>query len=104
MNQAKSYGLRLCAVYKSAKKAQTYLYVPNKDDFSAVPAPLLQTFGVPIFSMMLPLTKERKLVQVDSEQLWRALQEKGFYLQLSPPEENLLKIHRQQQTPHSDSP
>lgn len=97
MNNLKSYGLRLCAVYKSPKKAQTYLYVIKKDDFSRVPAPLLETFGAPIFSMMLPLKKERKVAQIDSELLWFALQEKGFYLQLSPPEENLLKIHRQQQ-------
>jgi uncharacterized protein YcgL (UPF0745 family) len=97
MSETKSYGLRLCAVYKSPKKAQTYLYVTKKDDLSRVPAALLETFGVPIFSMMLPLKKERKLAQVDSELLWLALQEKGYYLQLSPPEENLLKIHLQQQ-------
>lgn len=97
MSEATPYGLRLCAVYKSPKKAQTYLYVIKKGDFSRVPPPLLETFGAPIFNMMLPLKKERKVAQIDSELLWRALQDKGFYLQLSLPEENLLKLHRQQQ-------
>lgn len=93
MSLTGQYALRLCAVYKSPKKALTYLYVPNKDDFSRVPEPLMQSFGTPSFSMMLPLKKGRKLAQVDIEKLWSSLTEKGFYLQLPPPQENLLKTH-----------
>ena len=87
----------LIAVYKSAKKADTYLYVSKRDDFSQVPEPLIESFGKPQFVMLLPLQKREKLGQVDIEKLKNELEDKGFYLQLPPPQENLLKAHREQQ-------
>ncbi|MGS2720356.1 YcgL domain-containing protein [Paraglaciecola aestuariivivens] len=87
----------LCAVYKSSKKQQTYLYVPARDDFSKVPDGLLKTFGKPIFLMVMPLKKDRKLGSVDIDKLRSELTLKGFYLQLPPPPENMLKAHLQQQ-------
>ena len=87
----------LCAVYKSSKKDETYLYVTKKDDFSKVPEPLLKTFGAPIFVMLLPLVKVEKLAQVDKQKLVSELDDKGFYLQLPPPRESLLKAHLAEQ-------
>lgn len=87
----------LCAVYKSSKKDETYLYLPKRDDFSQVPKALMDTFGKATFVMMLPLQKRDKLAQVDIEKLASELNEKGFYLQLPPPKENLLKAHRAEQ-------
>ena len=87
----------LCAIYKSSKKQQTYLYVPGRDDFSKVPEALLKTFGTPVFMMIMPLKKDRELAQVDINKLRTELKTKGFYLQLPPPTENLLKTHLQQQ-------
>lgn len=86
----------LCAVYKSSKKQEAYLYVPGRDDFSRVPDALMQTFGVPNFLMVMPLKKDRKLAQMDIDTLRRELSAKGYYLQIPPPEENLLKAHFQQ--------
>jgi uncharacterized protein YcgL (UPF0745 family) len=86
----------LCAVYKSSKKQQAYLYVPGRDDFSRVPEALMQTFGVPNFLMIMPLKKDRKLAQMDMDTLRRELSTKGYYLQIPPPDENLLKAHLQQ--------
>lgn len=83
----------LCAIYKSSKKADTYLYVPGRDDFSKVPAPLLKAFGIPIFLMIMPLKKDRELAQLDVTKLRSELTSKGFYLQLPPPTESLLKAH-----------
>ncbi|MCV2885100.1 YcgL domain-containing protein [Aestuariibacter sp. AA17] len=83
----------LYAVYKSSRKDETYLYLAKKDDFSSVPEPLLATFGKPIFVMLLPLMKVDKLAQVDKQKLIDEVQEKGFYLQIPPPKENLLKAH-----------
>lgn len=83
----------LCAVYKSSKKQDTYLYVPGRDDFSKVPEMLMQTFGTPIFLMIMPLKKDRPLAHVDINKLRSELTIKGFYLQLPPPTENLLKAH-----------
>ncbi|MFT2091473.1 YcgL domain-containing protein [Paraglaciecola sp. 2405UD69-4] len=83
----------LCAVYKSSKKQETYLYVPGRDDFSKVPEALMKTFGTPVFLMIMPLKKDRPLAQVDINKLRSELTIKGFYLQLPPPQENLLKAH-----------
>ena len=87
----------LCAIYKSSKKQETYLYVPGRDDFSKVPEALLKTFGAPVFLMIMPLKKDREMAQVDINKLRDELKTKGFYLQLPPPTENLLKTHLQQQ-------
>ncbi|MEP0357032.1 MAG: YcgL domain-containing protein [Paraglaciecola sp.] len=83
----------LCAVYKSSKKQETYLYVPGRDDFSKVPDALMKTFGTPVFLMIMPLKKDRPLAQVDIKKLRNELTIKGYYLQLPPPSENLLKAH-----------
>jgi uncharacterized protein YcgL (UPF0745 family) len=87
----------LCAVYKSSKKAETYLYVPGRDDFSKVPKALLTTFGPPVFLMIMPLKNDRKLARMNIEKLRSELNTKGFYLQLPPPQENMLKTHLTQQ-------
>ena len=87
----------LCAVYKSSKKQETYLYVPGRDDFSKVPEALLKTFGKPVFMMIMPLKKDREMARVHIDKLRSDIKMKGYYLQLPPPPENLLKIHLQQQ-------
>ena len=84
----------LCAVYKSPKKQETYLFVKKRDDFSAVPDVLKQTFGTPQLVTIINLAKRDKLGFADIEKLKVALTEKGFYLQLPPPTEDLLKKHR----------
>lgn len=84
----------LCAVYKSRKKADTYLYINKRDDFSGVPRMLLDTFGVPKFVMLVPLHKPRSIANISIETLTKHLREKGFYLQLPPTEESLLSEHR----------
>lgn len=86
----------LVAVYKSTKKDETYLYLPKRDDFSRVPKALLDTFGKAVFVMLLPVKKRKALAQVDIAKLTHEIQEKGFYLQIPPPTENLLKRHLQQ--------
>ncbi|MCD8547722.1 MAG: YcgL domain-containing protein [Aeromonadaceae bacterium] len=84
----------ICAVYKSRKKEQTYLYVVRRDDFSQVPAELMTLFGPPQFVMLLPLTQAVSLPGVAYETLCEALAQRGFYLQLPPPVESLLVQHR----------
>ncbi|WEM43154.1 YcgL domain-containing protein [Photobacterium sp. DA100] len=80
----------LCAIYKSPKKDNTYLYINNKDDFSAVPEVLLKTFGTPQFVMVLKLEERHKLAQADIEKVKADLKESGYYLQVPPPVPNLL--------------
>ncbi|MEC5318879.1 YcgL domain-containing protein [Brenneria populi subsp. brevivirga] len=80
-----------CVIYRSSKRDQTYLYVEKKDDFSRVPEALMKSFGTPHLAMLLPLDGSKKLVNADIEKVKQALKEQGFYLQVPPPPENLLK-------------
>lgn len=84
----------ICAVYKSSRKADTYLFVEKRDNFEAVPEPLMQMFGAPKLVMMVPLNKRDALAMADINKVKSELAEKGYYLQLPPPQENLLAEHR----------
>lgn len=84
----------LCAIYKSAKKAQTYLFIKTRDDFSAVPEPLMLTFGTPTLVTLTNLATKEKLAFADLAKVKTNLNEQGYYLQLSPPSEDLLKQHK----------
>lgn len=82
-----------CVIYRSSKRDQTYLYVEKKDYFSRVPEELMKGFGQPTLAMMLPLDGRKKLVNADLEKVKQALTEQGYYLQIPPPPEDLLKQH-----------
>lgn len=84
----------LCAIYKSAKKAQMYLFVKTRDDFSLVPEPLMAMFGTPILVTLTNLATKKKLAFADLEKVKINLNEDGYYLQLPPPPEDLLKQHK----------
>lgn len=83
----------LCMIYRSSKRDQTYLYIEKRDDFSAVPDELLKSFGQPQFSMVINLATRTKLAGADIEKVREALSSQGYYLQLPPPPESLLKLH-----------
>ena len=84
----------LCAVYKSPKKENTYLFVKTRDDFDTVPSGLMSTFGTPKLVTLFNLANKDKLAMADIEQVKINLVDKGFYLQLPPPQENLLDEHK----------
>jgi len=84
----------LCAIYKSVKKEQTYLFVKTRDDFSAVPEPLMLTFGTPTLVTMINLATKEKLAFADLDKVKSNLNGQGYYLQLPPPKEDLLKQHK----------
>ena len=84
----------LCTIYKSSKKAETYLFVKQRDDFSAVPGPLMSMFGTPTLVTVMNLANKEKLALADIDKVKASLSEQGFYLQLPPPPENLLDQHR----------
>ncbi len=53
----------------------------------------MKGFGQPQLAMILPLDGRKKLVNADIEKVKQALTEQGYYLQLPPPPEDLLKQH-----------
>ncbi|KAB2933697.1 MAG: YcgL domain-containing protein [Candidatus Contendobacter sp.] len=70
-----------CAIYKSRKKQDTYLYLAARGDFSRVPEVLLKLLGELIHVMDLDLFPERKLAQEDVADVLRNLRERGWHLQ-----------------------
>ncbi len=84
----------LCAIYKSLKKPQTYLFVKKRDDFSDVPEALKEIFGTPNLVTIINLATKEKLAMADIDKVKENLVTQGYYLQLPPPTENLLKEHK----------
>lgn len=81
----------LCAVYRSPKRAATYLYLAHPADFSVLPETLAKSFGEPQHVMTIALKDDRKLARLSVDELKQHLDDPGFYLQIPPPPENLLK-------------
>ena len=76
--------MALCNVYRSARKAETYLYLARERPFEDLPPELREAFGDPVLVMQLNLSEERRLARVDVRKVLAQLREQGFYLQLPP--------------------
>lgn len=74
----------LCAVYRSRRNPETYLFVDHTEGFARVPAELQQQFGTPERAMTFALHPGRKLARADAADVLRAIAERGYYLQLPP--------------------
>ena len=72
-------------IFRSSRKADTYLYMPATAEFEDLPEVLRKQFGAPIYVMDLVLTPARELAQVDVLQVMQAMTEDGFFLQFPPP-------------------
>ncbi|WP_025565485.1 YcgL domain-containing protein [Psychromonas sp. SP041] len=84
----------LCAVYKSIRKPQTYIFVAKRDDFSQVPTPLLEQFGPPQLVSILNIKETTKMAMAEASRVIKAVTDSGFYLQLPPPPIDYLKDHK----------
>ena len=71
-------------VYKSLRKADTYVYLAARDDFMRLPAPLRTQLGRLQFVMDVALTPERKLAREDAAVVRENLATRGFHLQFPP--------------------
>jgi len=71
-------------VYKSLKKADTYVYLAARDDFARLPEPLRTQLGALEFVLDLALTPERKLAREDVAVVRDNLVLLGFHLQFPP--------------------
>ena len=88
----------LCAIYRSSRKEGMFLYVAKRDQFDAVPEALMQQFGKPQFVMFFNLAGEKPLKRAKNEDVLQAIEQQGFYLQMPPPPENLLKAFLTERT------
>lgn len=71
-------------VYKSQRKADTYLYLAARDDFACLPEPVSAQLGPLRFVLEVALTPGRKLAQVDPAMVRANLVAQGFHLQFPP--------------------
>jgi len=71
-------------VYKSLKKADTYVYLASRDDFARLPEPLRTQLGGLQFVLELALTPDRKLAREDPSVVRENLAARGFHLQFPP--------------------
>lgn len=77
------------SIFKSSRREEMYLYLPRGGAYSDVPEPLRQQFGKPIHVMDLLLMPERKLARTEAPKVLDAVRDKGYYLQMPPPPEEL---------------
>jgi uncharacterized protein YcgL (UPF0745 family) len=84
----------ICAVYRSKKRPNTYLFLEKKGDFSVIPSELLEIFGKPELFMLLTEDKLNKLTFISKEKLVCELTNNQYWLCIRQEEENLLKQHR----------
>lgn len=74
------------SVFKSPKKEELYLYVPQDDGLEKLPKELLVMFGEPAHVIDFELTPERKLAREDTALVIDSLQKKGYFMQMPPNE------------------
>lgn len=71
-----------CFVYRSTRKADTYVYLADKDNMSNLPDGLVKLLGRTEYVLELDLNKTRTLANADIEQVISNLNTQGFYVQL----------------------
>ena len=71
-------------VYKSLRKAGTYVYLAARDDFGRLPGSLREQLEPLRFVLDVALTAERTLAREDPATVRENLVLRGFHLQLPP--------------------
>lgn len=70
-------------VYRCHNKADTFVFLAKKDNVDILPSELVNLLGELSFSFEFMLDKNKKLMQADAVEVLKAINEQGFYLQLS---------------------
>lgn len=74
--------MALVEVFRSTRKADTYLYVPRGTDHESLPSALMAVFGKPEYVLGLDLQPERALARYSGQEVLDAIAEQGFFLQM----------------------
>lgn len=70
-----------CFVYKSLRKADTYLYLGQRDDFARLPEALRANLGDLTFAFDFDLHPGRRLAREDAAVVRENLSTLGFHIQ-----------------------
>ena len=71
-------------IYKGSRRAETYLYIPEEDNFQRVPKDLLDAMGTLELVMTLDVDEQRRLARVDVKEVIKSVSRAGYFLQLQP--------------------
>ncbi|RZA31350.1 MAG: YcgL domain-containing protein [Lysobacteraceae bacterium] len=71
-------------VYKSTRKADTFVYLAERDDFQRLPQTLREPLGELVFVLEVALTPGRKLARENTETVRHNLASQGFHIQFPP--------------------
>lgn len=74
-----------CFVYKSLRKADTYVYLRNADGFEVLPGPIAEQLGALGFVIEIELSAQRKLARENVDVVMVNLDTQGYHLQFPPP-------------------
>ncbi|CAA6801731.1 MAG: Unknown protein [uncultured Thiotrichaceae bacterium] len=69
-------------IYRCKHRKETFLYIPEKDNFEEVPDSLLGMLGETAFSFDFDLDDSKKLIRAAAPEVIRNIQENGYFLQL----------------------
>lgn len=75
-----------CWIYKGQRRQETYLFLPSEDGTDQVPGLLLDQLGPLELVMELTLSPQQRLARANPIAVMEALRDRGFYLQLPPPD------------------
>lgn len=76
-------------VYKSARRADTYVYLRERDAHGLLPAALADRLGALEFVLEVDLVPGRKLARADADAVRESLAAHGYHVQLPPTPEQL---------------
>ena len=88
LSQNTGVSIEVC-VYRSPKKAQTYVYLPSDQDYDSLPEAFIEQFGDGTLFLTFELNENKKLAQVEAKTVLTALRNQGFFLQLPLPDVTL---------------
>lgn len=74
------------SAYKSPKKNELFLYIPQATELESLPKELLVMFGQPEHVIDFEMTETRKMPRADAAEVMKALNTKGYYIQMPPSE------------------
>ncbi len=74
----------VCAVFRSRRNPDTYIFVEHHEGFARVPEALLRELGGTDRAMTIALHPGRRLARAEAAEVLRLIDEQGYFLQLPP--------------------
>ena len=71
-----------CAVFKSLKKDETYVFIQTTTSLSDLPEELIKVLGQTEMVMTLKLTPEKKIARGTALEVMKSIEKQGFHLQM----------------------